>query len=240
MFIRDIFWFIKSLLYYNYILIQIAYSFVIHPQKRPLVRELLTAVMQRMVELRQALVEYKGSDYISIEDILFDFKLTPNDIEIPIPDFFRAEVNEKKQTIIDIFKEIQLINLEGKDSHKQLTQMSIADAIKIIQRNERGRQAKVRLKFMNDVQKMDNMEIEAPRRNIEESAIKIQKAYRSFSAKKKYDIEKQRDSFFLGMSYQHTSNVDNTWVVKNNNRIQDLQKINIEDYKKCLVSVKEK
>lgn len=55
---------------------------------------MLDGVMGRVLELKHALVDLEQSDYQYFDEILCDLKLTPANIEIPVPKFFRRE-NQK-------------------------------------------------------------------------------------------------------------------------------------------------
>ncbi len=47
--------------------------------------------MGRVLELKHALVDLESSEYQYLDELLTDFKLTPRDLEIPTPAFFRRE-----------------------------------------------------------------------------------------------------------------------------------------------------
>ena len=47
--------------------------------------------MGRVLELKHSLVELERSDYQYFDEVLSDMKLTPANIEIPVPKFFRRD-----------------------------------------------------------------------------------------------------------------------------------------------------
>jgi hypothetical protein len=68
------------------------YDQSVHPQKRKDMKQSLEAVMARVCQLKHEIVRFNPrirTDYISVEDLLIDLKLTPAQLEIPIPHYFR-------------------------------------------------------------------------------------------------------------------------------------------------------
>lgn len=53
------------------------YDQVVHPQKRRVIRRTLDAVMGRVLELKNEIVEKDFSEYHYVDDILYGLKLTP-------------------------------------------------------------------------------------------------------------------------------------------------------------------
>ncbi|KAK1801419.1 hypothetical protein P4O66_022685, partial [Electrophorus voltai] len=68
-----------------------AYDQIAHPQKRRLIRGLLDATMGRVLELKNEMVEKEFSEFHYMDDVILDLKLTPEDLEIPIPRYFLSE-----------------------------------------------------------------------------------------------------------------------------------------------------
>ncbi|KAF8564404.1 IQ and AAA domain-containing protein 1 [Paragonimus westermani] len=64
------------------------YDQFVHPQKRRLLKQLLELVMGRFLEIKHEMMQLELSDYHYFDDVLVDLKLTPNDVEIPIPKYF--------------------------------------------------------------------------------------------------------------------------------------------------------
>ena len=67
------------------------YDQVVHPQKRILLRKLLDGVTGRVLELKNELVRLDCHYVHYLDDILQDMKLTPADLEMPIPKYYRVE-----------------------------------------------------------------------------------------------------------------------------------------------------
>ena len=69
-----------------------AYDQMVHPQKLVDMKKALEACMGRMLEVRHWLVKLnKNMDFMNIDDILVDLKLTPGELEIPVPRCFKQD-----------------------------------------------------------------------------------------------------------------------------------------------------
>jgi hypothetical protein len=72
---------------------------MIHPQKRILMKQMLENVIVRMCEVKQNLIRYSThtntvqSDYINIDEILMEMKLTPKALKIPLTKIFFGSKN---------------------------------------------------------------------------------------------------------------------------------------------------
>ena len=67
------------------------YDQVVHPQKRRIMKTTLDGVIGRILELKAEMAKNDASDFHYFDDIISYLKLTPNDIEIPIPKYFTLE-----------------------------------------------------------------------------------------------------------------------------------------------------
>ncbi|XP_008287714.1 netrin receptor UNC5C-like [Stegastes partitus] len=77
--------------------LQEAYDLMVHPQKRRLIRRILDGVMGRVLELKNEIVEKEFSEYHDMDGVLYDLKLTPAELEIPIPRYFLSECSKEVQ-----------------------------------------------------------------------------------------------------------------------------------------------
>lgn len=69
-----------------------AYDQMVHPQKLVDMKKALEACMGRLLEVRHWLVKLnKGTDFLNIDDILVDLKLTPDELEVPVPRYFKLD-----------------------------------------------------------------------------------------------------------------------------------------------------
>ena len=76
------------------------YDQIVHPQKRRIIRTTLDGVMGRLLELKQEMVDLEFNEFHYFDDVISDLKLTPNDIEIPIPKYFlndRAKLLKERE-----------------------------------------------------------------------------------------------------------------------------------------------
>lgn len=84
-------------------------------------------------------------------DILLDMKLIPDDLRIPSPRYIIEDaekvINQREKLLMELGARDILF---GEDMNI-FPVMSQDDAIKIIQLNERGRQGKLRAKYMADI-----------------------------------------------------------------------------------------
>ena len=87
------------------------YDCMIHPQKRIAVKGVLELVIRRVLELKSDLVTYNPPnsylkipqgleepfawEYVHLDDILVDLKLSPDMLEIPVPRYVKEDI--KKQ-----------------------------------------------------------------------------------------------------------------------------------------------
>ena len=69
-----------------------AYDQMVHPQKLVDMKRALEACMGRLLEVRTWLTKLnRGLDFMNIDDILVDLKLTPGELEVPVPKYFKLD-----------------------------------------------------------------------------------------------------------------------------------------------------
>uniref|UniRef100_A0A0L8GDT4 Uncharacterized protein n=1 Tax=Octopus bimaculoides TaxID=37653 RepID=A0A0L8GDT4_OCTBM len=71
--------------------LELCYDQIVQPQKRQLLRHVLDATIGRILELKNEMVNLEFAEFHYFDDILADYKLTPYDIELPIPKYFLLE-----------------------------------------------------------------------------------------------------------------------------------------------------
>ncbi|XP_054458970.1 dynein regulatory complex protein 11 [Anoplopoma fimbria] len=196
-----------AMLYVRYIQIfrqlEKVYDQVVHPQKRRVIRAILEGVMGRVLELKNEMVEKEFSEYHYMDDILHDLKLTPTDLEVPIPRYFISdrskELQERKAMLTEILKMVEII-----ESPEPLTtkDMSQEEAIKLIQVAERARQGRLRAKLNEESRNMNRMyRIKEPgTAAIELATVCIQKVWRGYIQRKRAKIAREEEMIFLGMA----------------------------------------
>ncbi|XP_013865764.1 IQ and AAA domain-containing protein 1 [Austrofundulus limnaeus] len=171
------------------------HDLLLHPQKRRVVRASLDAVMGRVLELKNEMVEKEFSEYHYMDDILYALKLTPAKLEIPIPHYFLNDVSktaqDRKGMLMDIFKMMEAIKSLDSVTLEEMTQ---EEAIKIIQSAERARQGRLRAKLLQEISRSKRKDAETA--DTISAAICIQKAWRSYIQRRKTQHEER---IFLGM-----------------------------------------
>ncbi|CAF3033864.1 unnamed protein product [Rotaria socialis] len=180
------------------------YDQIVHPQKRRLIRTVLDGCMGRVLELKHEMISMDFSEYHYFDDILADLKLTPNDLEIPIPNYFvleRAQAIEKRERLLG-----QILARMTLDNENQETSgiMTMDDAIRIIQSHERARQGRLRAKQIGELRLNDQRARQ--RANMGESkmdkilaATIIQKYYRRYVVRREVKKFREEEYMFLGM-----------------------------------------
>ncbi|XP_041103382.1 dynein regulatory complex protein 11 isoform X2 [Polyodon spathula] len=158
------------------------YDQMVHPQKRRILRQLLDGVMGRVLELKNEMVDKESSEYHYMDDIIQDLKLTPADIEIPIPKYFineRAKVLQERGQILSAI--LDRMGLQTKPMTAVMRPLSMEEAIKLIQVSERARQGRLRAKFMREIRRDEERQRRAKERgtvvaDLDQAATRIQKA----------------------------------------------------------------
>ena len=221
-------------LYIKYIQIfrklEACYDNILHPQKRIHVKKVLELVIRRVIELKADLVRWNPPnsfvkmpdgveeafpwEYIHLDEILVDLKLSPSVLELPIPRYFREEKNkqlEQRDRLVSGYTRLKhnkdAILIEDKfESPLALERMTLDDAIEIIQRNERGRQGVERTAIyranrdkeaktrMFDASAGDEAEMDP-----EAAATSIERIAKGFVNRRIAQRERQNELMFVGM-----------------------------------------
>uniref|UniRef100_A0A8B9L3X0 IQ motif containing with AAA domain 1 n=1 Tax=Astyanax mexicanus TaxID=7994 RepID=A0A8B9L3X0_ASTMX len=127
------------------------YDQIVHPQKRQVVRQVLEGVMGRLVELKNEMVELEFSEFHYLDDLLQDLKMTPEDLDVPIPRYFIRErmkaLKERERMLAHILDKKGSLNQEP----VSLQVMSVERAVQLLQVSERARQGRLRAHFMKEI-----------------------------------------------------------------------------------------
>ncbi|XP_033194147.1 dynein regulatory complex protein 11 [Bombus vancouverensis nearcticus] len=196
-----------SELYVRYILIynklELCYDQIIQPQKRILMKQLLVSCLGRILELKHELVEIDLSEYSYFDDILIKLSVTPQEVEIQIPRYFRREclqeIEGKRKYIESILKGIGVL-----DEVVPPKNMTESEAIRLIQAHERARQGRLRFQFMKEIRQMKNKSAIKADAKIKESCektavIKIQKVWRGYVTRCKIRKRRLEEMLLIGM-----------------------------------------
>uniref|UniRef100_H3AKF9 Zgc:153738 n=1 Tax=Latimeria chalumnae TaxID=7897 RepID=H3AKF9_LATCH len=210
---RMIFYQTVATLYVRYIQIfrklESAYDQLVHPQKRTVLRLVLDGVMGRILELKNEMVQCEFSEYHYVDDIVQDLKLTPEDIEIPIPKYFINEkmkiLKEREMVLAQILKRLGTGEIESMLRPLRIKRkMTLDEAIRVIQVAERSRQGRLRAKFMKDIRRDDDKhrrakEKERTAEDENQAAVIIQKVWKGYFQRKKTKREREEEMIFIGM-----------------------------------------
>ncbi|KAF7243751.1 Dynein regulatory complex protein 11 [Varanus komodoensis] len=188
--------------------LETAYDQIVHPQKRLIIRQILDGVMGRILELKNEMVELEYSEYHYFDDILQDLKLSPENIEIPIPRYFIKEklkvLKERERILAQIMFDAGMYDGEPR---KQVKIMLLEEAIRAIQVAERARQGRLRATFMKQIYLEEKRErlarlhgTKGP--DLEAAAMCIQRFWRGYAQWKKTLQLREEEMIFLGMEYK--------------------------------------
>ncbi|CAG5126509.1 unnamed protein product [Candidula unifasciata] len=226
-----------------------AYDQIVHPQKRRVLRHCLDGVMGRILELKHEMINLEFSEYHYFDDVLSDLKLTPNDVEIPIPKYF---VNERAKHLKEREKLLGQILAkmapQGQGREKLDNYMTLEQAVKVIQIHERARQGRLRAKFMREIRQQEEREKlalmhGAPTIDPELAAMKIQKIWKGFAQRKKTRKERDEEMVFLGMAPpplpSNPKNLPQTLAAKTEEQRRKTQEVHEQEYQQALVNIKE-
>ncbi|XP_069472090.1 dynein regulatory complex protein 11 [Ambystoma mexicanum] len=228
--------------------LEIAYDQMTHPQKRRVVRMVLDGVMGRILELKNEMVELELSEFHYFDDILQDFKMSPENLEIPIPKYF---VKEKMRVLKDREKILAQIvadaGMQVPEVSKPVKVMTLEEAVRTLQIAERARQGRLRATFMKEIHMEDRREKRAKLRSDrlmdpDIAAVRIQKVWRGFLQRRKTRKEREEELIFLGMvPPPHFQKVTATQkrAEKTSSLRWGLQEEHEVDYQQALVQVKD-
>ncbi|KAM6963282.1 dynein regulatory complex protein 11 [Aplochiton taeniatus] len=226
-----------------------AYDLVVHPQKRRVIREVLDGVIGRVLELKNEMVEKEFSEYHYMDDVIQDLKLTPEDIEIPIPRYFIGErskvLQERGKMLSNI---LELMEVVEKPKPVGVRALNLEEAIKIIQVSERARQGRLRAKFMREIQRDEERQRRAKDRDmgtaaIDSAAVRIQKVWKGYMQRKRTKKERDEEMIFLGMAMEPKPNkpcAATAATQANEARRRVKQAEYEEDYQKAIIAVTDK
>uniref|UniRef100_A0A8C3XQK8 IQ motif containing with AAA domain 1 like n=1 Tax=Chelydra serpentina TaxID=8475 RepID=A0A8C3XQK8_CHESE len=179
--------------------LETCYDQIVHPQKRRVLQHVLEGVMGRVLELKNEMVETELSEYHYMDDVLQDLKLTPADMEVPIPKYF---VNQRAKALKErhIFPNPHCALLPQPSRPVMLQD----EAVRLVQMAERMRQGRLRSKFMWEIRRDEEREKRArdsgaKELDREQAAICIQKVWKGCLQRRCTKLERQREMAFIGM-----------------------------------------
>jgi IQ and AAA domain-containing protein len=223
------------------------YDQITHAQKRRVLRHVLDGVIGRIIELKHEMIKLELSEYHYFDDVLQDLKLTPNDIELPVPKYY---IHEKVEAIADkerLLSEI-MSHMEPKESKDKLDQdMSIEDAIRLIQTHERARQGRARAAmYRNLLKEMERANANKGEHSMDRqtAAIHVQRHWRGYIIRKKAVQWRQEEFMFLGMEPtplpKDLKQLPQYQARKTEDRRREMGKVNETQYQLALINIKDK
>uniref|UniRef100_G1KYI0 IQ motif containing with AAA domain 1 n=1 Tax=Anolis carolinensis TaxID=28377 RepID=G1KYI0_ANOCA len=227
--------------------LEAAYDQIVHPQKRLIIRQMLDSVMGRILELKNEMVGLEYSEYHYFDDILQDLKLSPENIEIPIPRYFIKEkvkvLKERERILAQIMMDAGIC-----DDEPQVKVMPFEEAIRAIQIAERARQGRLRATFMKQIYLEEKRERLARLHGIkgldlETAAVCIQKYWRGYHQWKKTLKLREEEMIFLGMTqplHFHKPSPSLLRAQKVDNLRCEIQDKHESDFQEALVTIKER
>ncbi|KAI8853325.1 hypothetical protein BC829DRAFT_6699 [Chytridium lagenaria] len=239
-----------AVLYVKYLQImrklEVVYDQIVHPQKRRLLRGILVSIIGRVLELKHKLVEIELSDFFNFTDILLDLKLTPEDLTVPIPRFMIEEREKDVENRRTLLETLGAKELGAGEQASIFPDIPLSEAIKIIQVCERARQGRLRAKYMREIKlqaqrekELDGGDDEA---EVNSAALRIQKVFKGYKARKMVRAKLQEELVFLGMAQPHKESKQNQAAKSEDNRTRRkvIQTQHEEEYQAALVNTKEK
>ncbi|KAL7890575.1 hypothetical protein AOLI_G00000510 [Acnodon oligacanthus] len=226
--------------------LEVVYDQIVHPQKRRVVLHVLEGVMGRLVELKNEMVELEFSEFHYFDDVLQDLKMTPEDLEVPIPRYF---VRERMKALKE--REKMLAHILAKKEHLDqkpipVQTMSVERAVQLLQVSERARQGRLRAHFMKEIwqeeQRTKRRENYSPISSDPHlAATLIQKVWRGYRQRKRTSKERLEEMIFLGMMAPQLPNLSAAQqraqqVESSRRRVQEDHET---EYQQALVTIKE-
>uniref|UniRef100_A0A8C0I0B8 IQ motif containing with AAA domain 1 like n=1 Tax=Balaenoptera musculus TaxID=9771 RepID=A0A8C0I0B8_BALMU len=171
----------------------------VQPQKR----RLLDGVAGRVLELKDDLVRVDLCETPCLDQVLQDLKLSPADLEVPIPKYFQLErssvLRERGHMLADL-----LSRLEPVFSEESFPVLPRTEAVILLQRAERARQGRLRATFMREIRKEEERDQKIreegqPRFSQDKAAIIIQKVWKGYQQRKRTQQDRRTEMEFIGM-----------------------------------------
>ncbi|XP_008933507.1 PREDICTED: IQ and AAA domain-containing protein 1-like, partial [Merops nubicus] len=182
--------------------LEVAHDQLLHQQKRAAIRQVLDAVIGRILEIKKEMVNLENSEFHYIDDILRQLELSPEHLEIPIPRYFikeRLEVLQQREKLLDA-----ILLDAGLQTQEPVQAMTFEEATKLIQIAERARQGRCEAAFMKQLNFEDKRDREIKHQvetglSPDAAATCIQKVWRGYIQRKNTEKMREEEMIFLGM-----------------------------------------
>lgn len=242
-------------LYVRYILIAnkltVCVDQIVQPQKRILIRKLLEATLGRILELKSDLVEADLNEWTHCGDVMEKLNLTPFDTELTVPSCFRKERKDELEYRKHVIDSV-LAKLGYIDKTEEKVPMTEQQAILIIQSHERARQGRLRAQFMKEIKTMKEKAKPVQGEESEEAkesklaislsaAVKIQKIWRGYAARRATRRRKLQEMLLIGMiPPPKTKSIEIEKDLENRRNREKLQEDRRLEYEKAVTDCREK
>lgn len=207
-----------SKLYVQYISsfknLESVYDQITHIQKREVIKTMLDSTMTRLLEIRKDLIMYNtktkalNSDFINMDELLFEGKILPDALEVPIPKYMREaddEVLNQRDDLVSKYlaREGRELGEEEVTVIRNPVEMNRDSAIHMILVNERGRQG-----ILKGQRNREAYEQKAKRKKkggdqgvdkATESYLVFQKYFRAYLDRMEVEKMRNEEMQFLGM-----------------------------------------
>lgn len=252
-----------ALLYVRYVqvyrVLRDAYDQMIHPQKRRSLKPTLEAVMGRMIELKHLLRNMADvrrnyasfGDWLFLDEILEDLKLTMHDMEVPVPDYFveerREELNERTKLLAALYDSYGILDDAGFLGHEISSgeKLSLEQAVRILQANERGRQGRERARFMREIRLQEERDKRGDAQSDPiKAAVLIQKVVRGHLGRVKAKKLRSEELAFIGMEPKPFDPLKDRSPMQEAEKTRELRRLRQQqherDYQEAVVKMREK
>ncbi|XP_054480142.1 dynein regulatory complex protein 11-like [Anoplopoma fimbria] len=191
----------QAVLYLKYLQVfrglEEVYEQLVQPQRRRAVRMVLDRLTGRLLELKSQMVDLDLSEFHYFDDLLLDLKMTPKDLEVPVPRYFLRE-KIQLQTKFSKFLETQRTN-----RMVSRVQVSLEEAVRLLQVSERARQGRIRAQFMKELVQSERgvgrHTWKPTNLTRDQAAVRIQKVWRGLSQRNRTNTLRTEEMVFLGM-----------------------------------------
>ena len=211
---------------------------MLQPQKRALIKKILESTIIRLLEVKEILIFLNPrpkSIFINLDDLLMDLKLDPDCLEIPIPRYFAEEnrdyLEKRSQLVNKLFISNFNTDQPEEDEHEEMffLELNLENAVRIIQKNERGRQGRERLILVRNHMKKKKLKDEMKNRVEEETAdfthsMNVQKVFRAFLARIYIEKTREKELAFLGMAPKPKQDEDPIAIMEKNKETRRMKK----------------
>jgi len=194
----------------TYTKLEDCYDQMIHPQKRSDIKKALEACIGQLLNTKHDLVINQRTDYVCLDDIIVDLKLTPDVLEMCVPRYFRDDREAEIKKRDDLMNQLMIkFEIPPEDEAGRFELPSKNEAMLCIQRNERARQSRQRALFMKQLRQQEALALaggpaepveKMPRMDTEMAAMVIQKIFRGYKTRLAAIRADKQELIFLRMA----------------------------------------